>query len=635
MQPGDPRVTPGWFKTNRLFVADLVLVALSVVLSFVLRLNPEQFFLDYLPPLFWMLAVALLVKPFIYRRFGLYQRVWAYASIEEMKLIVRSVSAAALIVAAIIYPLYYLRVFQPFALSLPIFDWLLSLALVGGLRFGLRLLAEQRSTLQRMAGAGLRRALVVGAGDAGALVVREMQKNPQAGIAPIGLLDDQREKHGQHIHGVPVLGALSDLESLAREHGVDEVVMAIPSASGTVLRQAAEASHRAGLPFRTMPGIYELIGGKVSVNRLREVDITDLLRRQPSQIDREGVGKSLRGKRVLVTGAGGSIASELCRQVARWQPAQLVLLGHGENSIFEILIELAGDFPQLHLTPIIADVRDAQRMHTIFADHKPDVVFHTAAHKHVPLMEVNVGEAVANNVGGTRNVVNAALEARVPRLVMISTDKAVRPSSIMGATKRVAEWIVLDAATRARKAYSVVRFGNVLGSRGSVVPLFKRQIAAGGPLTVTHPEMERYFMTIPEAVHLVLQAAAFDEQGRVFMLEMGEPVRILDLANDLIRLSGLTPGEDIHIEFSGLRPGEKLKEQLWENGAGYEDTAHPHIHRVLEAERLSGEALTGAVQKLGAAAEAGDSKTIIATLQSLLPGSEVGSVPAPDFRSIS
>ncbi|MCW5875609.1 MAG: polysaccharide biosynthesis protein [Anaerolineales bacterium] len=635
MRPGGPGVNPAWFKANRLFVADLILVALSVLFSFVLRLNPEQLLLDYLLPLFWMLLVALLVKPFVYRRFGLYQRVWAYASIEEMKLIVRAVSIASLIVAAIIYSLYFLRVFQPFALSLPIFDWLLSLALVGGLRFGLRLLAEQRSTLQRIAGAGLRRVLVAGAGDAGALVVREMQKNPQAGIAPIGFLDDQPDKHGQHIHGVPVLGALGDLEKVAREQRADEVVMAIPSASGAVLRQVSEAARRAGLPFRTMPGIYELIGGKVSVNRLREVDITDLLRRQPSQIDREGVGKSLRGKRVLVTGAGGSIASELCRQVARWGPAELILLGHGENSIFEILIELAGDFPKLTLTPLIADVRDAGRMQAIFKAHKPDAVFHTAAHKHVPLMEVNVAEAVANNIGGTRNVVAAAAAAGVPRLVMISTDKAVRPASIMGATKRVAEWIVLDAASRARQAYSVVRFGNVLGSRGSVVPLFKRQIASGGPVTVTHPEMERYFMTIPEAVHLVLQAAAFEEQGRVYMLEMGEPVRILDLANDLIRLSGLTPGEDIHIEFSGLRPGEKLKEQLWEEGAGYENTNHPDIRRVLEPERVSGRALEAAADELSAAAEAGDSKAIIAALQALLPGAEVGSAPPPDFRSIS
>ena len=624
-----------WLRGNRLFIADVILVALSVVASFFLRLNLEQFFLDYLPAFFWMLLVALLVKPLVYRRFGLYQRVWAYASIAEMKLIIIAVSVASLIVAVVIYSLYFLRVFAPFALSLPVFDWLVSLAVVGGLRFGLRLLAENRSAIERVSGARLRKVLVVGAGDAGALVVREMQKNPQAGLAPVGLLDDDPAKRGQRIHGVPVLGAIADLARIAKMHQAEEVVMAIPSAPGTVLRQVSEASEQAGLPFRTMPGLYELIGGKVSVNRLREVDITDLLRRKPSQIDRQSVGKSLRGKRILVTGAGGSIASELCRQIARWQPAGITLLGHGENSIFEILLELSSEYPNLRLEPIIADIREPERIEAVFKQAKPDVIFHTAAHKHVPLMEANVPDAVTNNVGGTQTVVVAAQHAKVPRLVMISTDKAVKPASVMGATKRIAEWIVLDAAARSHKAYSVVRFGNVLGSRGSVVPLFKQQIAAGGPVTVTHPEMERYFMTIPEAVHLVLQAAAFEENGKVYMLNMGEPVSILELANDLIRLSGLKPGDDIRIEFSGLRPGEKLKEQLWEDGAEYESTSHPDIRRVIEPEKLSGKKLQDAVKKLLAAASAPNEKNLIKQLQQLLPGSEVGSAPPPDFISVA
>ncbi len=624
-----------WFGGNKLFLADLALIVFSVVASFILRLNLEQFFLDYLPAFFWMLLLALLVKPWIYRRFGLYHRVWSYASIEEMKLIIRAVSVASIIIAVIIYPLYFFGVFAPFALSLPVFDWLLSLAAVGGLRFGLRLVAENRKALEQASGLGLRKVLVAGAGDAGALVVREMQKNPRLGLIPIGYLDDDAEKRGQRIHGVPVLGTLDELVELAAAHHADEIVMAIPSAPGSVLRRVTESSRQAGIPFRTMPGIYELIGGKVSFNRLREVDITDLLRRKPSQIDRQSVGNSLQGKCILVTGAGGSIASELCRQVARWEPRQLVLLGHGENSIFEVLIELSGSFPELKVHPVIADIRDQQRIVAIVEEYKPDVIFHTAAHKHVPLMEANIPEAVTNNILGTRNVVSAAAGAGVQRLIMISTDKAVQPSSIMGATKRIAEWLVLDTADRSSKAYSVVRFGNVLGSRGSVVPLFKQQIAMGGPVTITHPEMERYFMTIPEAVHLVLQTSAFEERGQVYMLEMGEPVRILDLAHDLIRLSGLEPGEDISIEFSGLRPGEKLSEQLNEAGAVYESTAHADIHRVVEPQRLSGKELDDAVAKLGALAESSDGKGIIELLKQLLPGAELGLAPPPDFKAIT
>jgi FlaA1/EpsC-like NDP-sugar epimerase len=397
----------------------------------------------------------------------------------------------------------------------------------------------------------------------------------------------------------------------------------------------ADASRKAGLTFRTMPGIYELIGGKVSVNRLREVDITDLLRRQPTQIDRESVGKSLRGKKVLVTGAGGSIASELCRQVARWSPAQLILLGHGENSIFEILLELDSDYPEVDLQPVIADIRNLGRLTKIFTEFKPDIVFHTAAHKHVPLMEANIPEAVTNNVLGTKNIIEAASQAGIPRLVMISTDKAVQPSSVYGATKRLAEWMVLEAGKTTGKAYSVVRFGNVLGSRGSVVPLFKQQIAIGGPVTVTHPEMERYFMTIPEAVHLVLQASAFQESGQLYMLEMGEPVRILDLANDLIRLSGLEPGKDIQIEFSGLRPGEKLSEQLWEKGAEYKSTAHPDIRKVIEPDQVTGEKLHTTIAGLIQMAENSNDKDVVRLLNEILPEAEIGSAPPPEFTSIA
>ena len=383
-----------------------------------------------------------------------------------------------------------------------------------------------------------------------------------------------------------------------------------------------------------MPGLYELIGGVVSVNRLREVDITDLLRRKSVAVDRERVGASLGGKRVLITGAGGSIASELCRQVARWGPSELVLLGHGENSIFEILIELEESWPSLPIHALIADVRDIERIRQIFSTYRPDVVFHAAAHKHVKMMQMNVEEAITNNIQGTRNVVEVALDTSVNRLVMISTDKAVQPSSVMGATKRMAEMIVLDAANRSGRAFSVVRFGNVLGSRGSVVPLFKRQIAAGGPVTVNHPDIERYFMTIPEAVHLVLQASAMGQGSEVFLLNMGQAVRILDLAEDLIRLSGLEPGQDIEIVFTGLRPGDKLTEALWDEGADYEDTSHPDITRLVNEDSISGQRLNQIVDELINLAREADVDAVTEILDDLIPGAAIRSTPPPDLQSV-
>jgi len=337
-----------------------------------------------------------------------------------------------------------------------------------------------------------------------------------------------------------------------------------------------------------------------------------------------------------VTGAGGSIGSELCRQISRWQPKELVLLGHGENSIFEAMIELQEDYPSLSLIPVIADVRHAERLARIFAEYHPQVIFHAAAHKHVPLMEAsaNVEEAITNNVLGTQRLVEAALNADVERLVMISTDKAVKPSSVYGATKRLAEMLVLDAANQNSRAFTVVRFGNVLGSRGSIIPRFKRQIALGGPVTITHPDMERFFMTIPEAVHLVLQAAAMGQGGETFVLNMGEPVRILDLAEDLIRLSGLEPETDIEIEFTGIRPGEKMSEELWEADTAYAETAHPEIFRLDGDAELGNARLLGFVDRLNALSQTGDADAIISALDETVPGASIHSAPPPEMTSI-
>ncbi|MGZ6346338.1 MAG: polysaccharide biosynthesis protein, partial [Anaerolineales bacterium] len=563
----------------------------------------------------------------------LYRRLWAYASINELLLIVMAVTAASIAFSAIMMTLLITRLLN-FPRMVLLIDWLLSLTGVGGFRFSLRLISETRSANAKPQARKAGKVLVIGAGDAGALVVREMQRNPQLGLHPIGYLDDDPAKLKHQIHGVPVIGKLTDLGRALNNRPVSEVIIAIPSTGGKIIRMVTDICRLKGVPFRTMPGLYELIGGKVSVNRLREVDITDLLRREPAQIQNELIGAALTGKRILVTGAGGSIGSEICRQIARWGPQMLILLGHGENSIFEAMLELHEDFPALPIQPVIADIRDVPRLTGIFNSFHPQVVFHTAAHKHVPLMESNIEEAISNNIIGTRNVCQAATAADTERLVLISSDKAVRPVNVMGATKRIAEMIVLETAHRTGRAFSVVRFGNVLGSRGSVVPLFKRQIAHGGPITITHPDMKRYFMTIPEAVYLVLQASAMGQGGEVFLLNMGQQVRILDLAEDLIRLSGLEPGKDIEIVFTGIRPGEKLSEDLWEEGTEYQKTAHPDIFRVEAEESNIPAGLSHTVDELNHLSLEGETSAIISLLDETIPEGSVRSTPPMELNSL-
>ncbi len=619
---------------------DILLTAFSVAGAFALRLDLGPLFVYYQPQMWWMMGLAVLIKPLVYRLFGLYRRIWAYASISEMMVIIVASTVASVILGGAIFLLTTIQQILPsvrylgFPRSAILIDLLLSLALIGGLRFALRLLWEMRN-VGKQDRSSVKRTLIVGAGDAGALVAREMQRSTLLLAKPVCFVDDDPQKQNQRVHNVPVLGTIQDLPRLVEQKRIDEVVIAIPSAPGKVLRRITEICRQSKVPFRTMPGIYELLGGKVNVGRLRDVDIADLLRRAPTDMSHHNVGHYLADKRILVTGAGGSIGRELCQQIARWQPQVLILLGHGENSIFETLMELRSSFPELRVEPVIADTRDSDRLHTIFSTFLPEVVFHAAAHKHVPLMESNVEEAVTNNVLGTRNIVEMCLTYNVERLTMISTDKAIRPTSVMGATKRIAELLVLDAAHRNKRHFSVVRFGNVLGSRGSVVPFFKRQIAQGGPVTVTHPEMKRYFMTIPEAVHLVLQAAALGKEGEAFVLRMGEPVRILDLAEDLIRLSGLEPGRDIEITFTGIRPGEKLSEELWDKWTHYEDTEHPDIVRLAEEDILTGEALERVVDDLIYYARQGERDTIIRLLDEVIPGAAVGMTQALDIVSYS
>ncbi len=439
-------------------------------------------------------------------------------------------------------------------------------------------------------------------------------------------MDDEPNKRDTLIRGVRVLGSRTELSHLIQETGAMLVVIAMPTAPGKVIRDIVSICERAQVQIKIIPGLYELLDGTVSVNQLRTVQIEDLLRREPVQTDGAAVQALLRGKRVLVTGGGGSIGSELCRQILRCDPAQLVIVGHGENSVFEIGNELLRFLAKTPPTPaaplvrsVIADVRFPDRLQAIFAEVRPQVVFHAAAHKHVPLMEANPAEAITNNVLGTRNVLAAAQAVGVEHFVMISTDKAVNPTSVMGASKRVAELLVHEAAAASGRPYVAVRFGNVLGSRGSVVLTFKQQIAAGGPVTITDPEMTRYFMTIPEAVQLVLQAAVLGRGGEVFMLDMGEPVKILDLARDLIELSGLQVGRDIDIVVTGIRPGEKLYEELFVPGETYQPTAHPKVLIAAQASQRPTERLSLALDALAAAAQANNDDAILAGLLHLVP----------------
>lgn len=517
---------------------------------------------------------ALFVRLVMNYWFGLYRQYWRFASIGELLQIIFSVGASTILITVL---LIAVRAFIPFtfARSVILLDALLILLLIGGARFSARAIGRLH---QKPMSNGAKSVLIAGAGEAGAMILRELQRNPQLNQVPVGFMDDDPAKQGMSIHGVAVLGTREDFKDIVPAHGVDRVIIAMPTAPGSVIREIVDLSEGLGVEAKTIPGIYELLDGTVTINQVRDVDIEDLLRREPVQTDFAAVKEMLAGKRVLVTGGGGSIGSELCRQVYRCLPERLIILGHGENAIFEIVEDIKLRTQKTaEIVPVVADIRFPSRINSTLRRHRPEIIFHAAAHKHVPLMEVNAAEAVTNNILGTEILLKAALDHDVDRFVLISTDKAVSPTSIMGASKRVAELLVLRAAEQSGRAFVSVRFGNVLGSRGSAILKFKKQIRAGGPITITHPDMKRYFMTIPEAVQLVLQASVMGAGGEVFMLDMGEPLKILGLAKDLIELSGLESGTDIEIEFTGVRPGEKLSEELFVPGESYHQTEHEKI----------------------------------------------------------
>ncbi len=571
-----------WLRNRHFLFSDVLSLTLAAYLSYLLRF--EQFNLSpYWDSFLFFTLLALTITLPIAWAGRVYARYWRYASVNDLILLSSTVSVSVLLVTVVSLLGSHLLMGTFFIpRSIPFIFLPMAVGFMAGPRLAARVMAEQ----ERRKGRGeTKPVLVMGAGDAGALIVREIQYNPHLGMDVIGFLDDNVAKHHTRIYGVQVLGNRHELARVAAKYNVRRVIIAIPTADGSEIREIVKICEQADVETRIMPGLYELLNGSVSVSQLRPVEIEDLLRRDPIQIDAAAVKQLAQGKRILVTGGGGSIGSELCRQIASLNPAHLLLLGHGENSVFDIHNELRRRFPKLSVNVIIADIRDRERLHTLFERYQPQIVFHAAAHKHVPLMEANPCEAITNNVLGTRNLVELAAQHDVGHFVFISTDKAVNPTSVMGASKRCAELIVHRVAHETGRPYVAVRFGNVLGSRGSVVPFFKKQIEAGGPVTVTHPDMVRFFMTIPEAVQLVLQAATLGQGGEVFVLDMGKPVRIQDLARDLIRLSGLQPDSDIEIQFTGMRPGEKLFEELFIQGEAYAQTQHEKILVVQSATR--------------------------------------------------
>ncbi|WP_137790968.1 nucleoside-diphosphate sugar epimerase/dehydratase [Bacillus sp. E(2018)] len=553
-------------RVSMLILLDSLIVLTSIYVGYY-TLHP--YFNIYNFNMLTISSITLLASHHLFAfRYRLYQRAWEYASVGEMIGIVRAVTLSILVAGFIQYVVsgnVYVRVLG--------ITWMLHIILIGGSRFSWRMLRDQyiRPQTER------KRALIIGAGSAGSMLVRQLKKSQDTDLFPVGFVDDDPKKQKLQIYGVTVFGQTKDIPTLVGDLNVDTIIIAIPSLSKKEIQKIYLECSKTKAKTQIMPLIEDLISGKVSVNQIREVQVEDLLGRKPVELDISSISKKITGNTILVTGAGGSIGSEICRQVSKFKPKKLLLLGHGENSIYQIDMELRNRHGKdFEIIPIIADVQDRDRICEVMSVHTPDVVYHAAAHKHVPLMEYNPKEAVKNNVIGTKNVAEAADMFGVKTFVLVSTDKAVNPTNVMGSTKRIAEMVIQQLNKTSETNYVAVRFGNVLGSRGSVIPLFKKQIQAGGPVTVTHPDMTRYFMTIPEASRLVMQAGALARGGEIFVLDMGEPVKIVELAKNLIHLSGYTTDE-IGIKFAGIRPGEKMYEELLGENEVHKKEVFPKI----------------------------------------------------------
>lgn len=554
-------------------VIDIILVNISLYGALYLRFDgkiPANYLESY-NRLAIIFTIVLLASFFF---FGLYNRLWRYASIGELFSVITAVTIGTAVNIALVY-----FIMQGGQLPLPrsVFpiSWLLNIVLIGGSRLLWRLVRDYGfKSLQQNGGKPI---LIVGAGDTGVLVAKELKRHYNGELNLVGFIDDDPLKKDSKVLGVQVFGGRDVIPQIITKYNLEEIIIAIPSVAGSVIREIVGMCEKSNVKIKILPGIYDLIEENVTVNQIREVQVEDLLGREPVKVDLEGISSYLKGQVILVTGAGGSIGSELCRQILKYTPSKLLLLDICENNMYDIEMELRNAYPYIEIVALVKDVRDKKAINQIFAEYKPYVVYHAAAHKHVPLMEANPEEAIKNNVMGTYNVAQAADKYGVKKFVLISTDKAVNPTSVMGASKRLAEIVIQYIDKTSKTNFVAVRFGNVLASRGSVIPLFKKQIAEGGPVTVTHPDMVRYFMTIPEAVELVIQAGVFAKGGEIFVLDMGEPVKILDLAKTLIKLSGFEPGKDIEIIYTGIRPGEKLFEELLTAEEGVNATTHKRI----------------------------------------------------------
>jgi len=601
---------------------DIVFINVSLILSLILRFGEgwEAYFYIYREVIIYFTGFFLLFALV----FRLYQRVWRYLSIGDLFLIAEVVTGGIFVT---ILCLNWAKGIA-FPRTIVALTWFFSLALVGGSRLVWRVYCERKGALNR----GQERILIVGAGDAGEIISREIIRRPDLGKL-VGFVDDDKEKVGKRIHNVKVLGNIEGINDILEKEQVSTVIIAIPTASGKQIKRIVDNIRNKEVKIKTLPGLYELVDGKVSVSRIREVMIEDLLGRKPVDLNLEEISGYLESKRVMVTGGGGSIGGELARQICRFRPRSLILLDHSENGLFHINLELEGKWPGVEIDLVVADIRDRNKMERVFGKYRPEVVFHAAAHKHVPMMEYHPDEAVMNNIIGTKNVAELAERCGVERVVMISTDKAINPTSVMGASKRVAEMVVKDLGSRKAEAeermgegknktkFVAVRFGNVLESNGSVVPMFKQQIAEGGPITVTDREVKRYFMTLPEASQLVIQAGALGRGGEVFVLDMGEPIKVLDLAKELIRLSGLEIDEDIEVKIVGLRPGEKLFEELLteeERSGVLGNSGHKKIF-IANVEEVDGEKLGEDIKELERLAKEMDSGGIVRKLQEVVP----------------
>jgi FlaA1/EpsC-like NDP-sugar epimerase len=562
-----------FFPHGRLVIVGvhLVLVTVAYLLAFLLRFEFQ------LPASEWerflrTLPFLLLARMAVFAWFHLYESLWRYVSMRDILAILKAVTLSSLIFVAGVLAFFG----RGFPRSVFVLDWVLCLALVGGVRLALRALRESSRRYRQGQG---RRAFIVGAGDAGEMLLREVDRSLTLNYEVVGFIDDAPRKQGRRIHGVEVVGTVEELPGLCRAKGVQELLIAIPSATPEQKRRILDWCRKSGLPFKTVPALSELLQGKARIGQLQEVRPEDLLGREAVRLDLDRLREELWGRRILVTGAGGSIGSELCRQLAAFEPERLVLFERAENSLYFIHLELQSRHRKLQVVPVVGDILDRQKVEEVITAYAPEVIYHAAAYKHVPLMEAHPLEAIENNVFGTETVASAARRGGVNKFVLISTDKAVRPVGVMGMTKRVAECLLLSL-DGGPTTFVAVRFGNVLGSDGSVLPLFRWQIAQGGPLTVTDPEATRYFMLLSEAAQLVLQAGAMGRGGEIFFLDMGEPVRIMDLAESLIRLHGLEPGRDIEIQIVGLRPGERLNEELVQEQEELLPTEHEKVFKV-------------------------------------------------------